>query len=74
MKQMKRKKYKILIVIIFMILGGNITIAQNGPPNPPDGDNTQNNKLGAIPISGGILLLLGAGAAYGSNFLRKKED
>ena len=64
------------MVVIFMILGGNtVIIAQNGPPNPPDGsDNNQNNKLGAVPISGGVLILLGLGLAYGGRKLKDKEE
>ena len=73
MKHMKRNNYKVLIIIIFMMLGENIVIAQNGPPNPPDGENTQNNKLGA-PISGAVMLVLGLGAAYGSSVLKRKEE
>ena len=68
---MENKYFKILVVVIFMILGGStVTMAQSGPPNPPDGTNDQNNKLGAVPISGGVFILLGIGLAYGGRKLK----
>ena len=72
---MESKYFKILVVVIFMIFGGNtIVMAQSdGPPKPPDGRN-DNNKLGAVPISGGVFILLGIGLAYGGRKLKIMDE
>ena len=70
---MENKYFKILVVVIFMILGGNsVLIAQSGPPAPPDGTNDQNNKLGAIPIDDSIIWFFTLGSLYGIYRVRKK--
>jgi hypothetical protein len=58
-------KYKILITLsILTFVALNVILAQGpgGPPPPP-----------RIPIDGGALLLLGAGAAYGYKKIRESR-
>ncbi len=73
-------KYSIIktlrIIAILLLLGaGDIMYAQLPPP-PPSGSETEQNKLGPTdaPIGGGLLILLGLGAAYGGvKFYRRRR-
>ena len=65
------KKYILRTFAILLFVGASITVFSQPPP-PPDGanDNNDGNKLGGnAPIGGGLFILLGLGAAYGSRKL-----
>ena len=58
--------------VILLIVGISYTVSAQPPDPPTSGDNTQGNKLGdGAPIGGGLFILLGLGAVYGSRKLYK---
>ena len=72
------KTIKLIITGIFFFFLSNDILAQ-GPPEPPGqhGETEDQEPGGNAPISGGVFILLGLGAAYGVKKvyeLRKKED
>lgn len=66
-----------LMIIVSFTLGSHTLLAQGPPPPPADhgagGNQTADN---GAPIGGGLFILLGLGAAYGSKKLYdlKKES
>ena len=69
--------HKILLIVLISITITSIDISAQGPPPPPDGGHGQsgNQPGGNAPITGGLFILLGLGAAYGGRKLYdlKKE-
>jgi len=64
---MMNRKIKVIFTIVFLFFIVSGIMAQDPPP-PPDGGHGQTgdqNPGGNAPISGGLILLLGLGAAYG---------
>lgn len=61
------KKIKLILAGIFLFALSYGLTAQ-GPPEPPDrhGQEDDQEPGGNAPISGGVFILLGLGAAYGS--------
>jgi hypothetical protein len=61
------KTIKLIITGIFFFFLTNGVLAQ-GPPDPPDGHGQDEDQDpgGNAPISGGVFILLGLGAAYGA--------
>ena len=58
------KTIKLIITGIFFFFLTNGVLAQ-GPPDPPDGHGeTEDQDGGNAPLSGGVFILLGLGAAY----------
>jgi hypothetical protein len=72
------KKFFIPITIVFVLLLGSADIFAQGPPPPPPGGHggTGNTSGGNAPIGGGLFILMGLGAAYGSRklYLMNKEE
>ena len=73
------KTIKLIIAGIFLITLSFGLQAQTDPPEPPGqhGETEDQEPGGNAPISGGVFILLGLGAAYGVKkvyALRKKED
>lgn len=74
---MKTLKYKLLIIIGFLLL--NIGVIAQGPPPPPGENGSGGNQAngGSAPIGGGLETLLILGLVYGSKKtikLRKKNS
>jgi len=72
------KTIKLIITGIFFFFLTNGIMAQN-PPDPPDGHGSDQDEEpgGNAPLSGGVFILLGLGAAYGGKKvfdLRKEEE
>ena len=72
------KTIKLIITGIFFFFLTNGILAQ-GPPDPPDGHGSDQDEEpgGNAPLSGGVFILLGLGAAYGGKKvfdLRKEEE
>ncbi len=74
-----KKRQKIVLTVFFAL---SLMMAQNSfagttPPDPPGSHGTTGNQAGgSAPIGGGLFILLGLGAAYGSKKLyddRKSE-
>ncbi len=73
---MKKQILKTLFTIVF-ILAASIGFTQPPPPPTGAGHGASGNQTGGnAPIGGGLFILLGLGAAYGSKKLynMKKED
>jgi len=71
------KKIAITIVIILGLTLSFNAIAQDTPPSPPSSHGeTTNQEGGRAPIGGGLLILIGLGAAYGGRKLyqMRKEN
>ncbi len=73
---MKKIKYIFASLLVAFALN---TFAQDGPPEPPQehGETTDQEPGNRAPISGGVFILLGLGAAYGAKRvydLRKEEE
>jgi hypothetical protein len=62
---MKKQMLRGALMMGGMLLSAGLVIAQGPPPGGGGG--------AGAPIDGGITLLLGAGAAYGINKLRKNK-
>ena len=67
-----------MLAIAFLI-STSLTILAQQPPSPPgESSNNSGNKLngGGAPIGGGLFILLGLGAAYGSRklYMMKKDS
>jgi hypothetical protein len=74
---MKKQILSITLITMFMLFTYNGF--SQGPPPPPSGAGhgaTGNQTGGNAPIGGGLFILLGLGAAYGSKklYALKKED
>lgn len=72
------KTIKLIITGLFFFLLTNGVLAQS-PPDPPDthGEDTDQDMGGNAAISGGMILLLGLGAAYGAKkvySMKKKAE
>jgi hypothetical protein len=70
-------KKRIVILISLILFSISILNAQS-PPNPPDNNDPFDPVGGGddpvgVPIDGGALVLLIAGAAYGVKKLKKKS-
>ena len=61
---MKRYRISILLTILLMVVSVNLCQAQD--PGDPSADDP------AVPVDGGITLLLAAGAAYAGQKLYRK--
>jgi hypothetical protein len=66
-------KNKFKILVISLILGlffgiSAISLAQPGPPPPPDGHGQAGNQTpgGMAPVGSGLILMISMGAAYGA--------
>ena len=71
---MKKIKNTLKVLIVVMFVSFAYTVEAQPPPNPPGGSNgstnSSGNSLGGnAPIGGGLFILLGLGAAYGSRKL-----
>ena len=65
---MRKKGTFLLLLFFFLFAGwGNSPVAQfNDPVNEPgDGNQLDDPDLQEVPLDGGLLLLLAAGAGYG---------
>ena len=62
---MKRYRISILLTILLMVVSVNLCQAQD--PGDPSADDP------AVPVDGGITLLLAAGAAYAGQKLYRKD-
>jgi len=75
MKILKRITLTLLVIIGLTL---SIDSMGQGAPDPPSGNHGQsgNQPGGNAPIGGGLLILLGLGAAYGGKKLyeMKKEN
>jgi hypothetical protein len=79
-----KNKFRILAISLTfgLIIGiSAISLAQPGPPPPPEGHGSDGNQApsgGTAPIGSGLLMLLGMGAAYGAkkvyNSRKKLEE
>jgi len=74
---MKKQILSITLITMFMLFTYNGF--SQGPPTPPSGSGhgaSGNQTGGNAPIGGGLFILLGLGAAYGSKklYALKKED
>ena len=58
------KKVQKLLIIAMLTLASTTIFAQAPPPPPPNHGETGNVPGGNAPIGGGLLILLGLGAAY----------
>jgi len=71
------KTIKLIITGIFFFFLTNGVMAQS-PPEPPDshGSDQDEEPGGNAPLSGGLIILMGLGAAYGGKkvFDLGKED
>ena len=72
------KTIKLIITGIFFFFLTSGILAQ-GPPDPPDGHGSDQDEEpgGNAPLSGGLIILMGLGAAYGGKKvfdLRKEEE
>ncbi len=65
---MSIKKLLPFLLLIALIFVSPLLMAQSDPP-PPDEPSTDDP---AVPVDGGISLLLAAGAAYGTRRLYRK--
>jgi hypothetical protein len=66
---MMKNKNLIIVFLLSFILSLN-GFAQTEPPDPPDTHGESGDQpAGNAPIGGGIFILLGLGAAYGSKKL-----
>ena len=63
---MKRYRISILLTILLMVVSVNLCQAQD------PGDPSANDP--AVPMDGGITLLLAAGAAYAVRRLKRREE
>ena len=63
---MKRYRISIFLTILLMVISVNLCQAQD------PGDPSANDP--AVPMDGGITLLLAAGAAYGVRRLKRREE
>lgn len=61
----KMKKHIATIALIISLLFPLSLISQDVPPPPPGHDAIGNQEGGRAPVGGGLLILLGLGAAYG---------
>jgi hypothetical protein len=73
------KKIKFILAGLFIISLSIGAMAQTDPPNPPDGGHglDGDQPAGNAPVSGGVFILLGLGAAYGGKKvfdLKKSEE
>ena len=60
------KKIKLILAATFVIFLSAGLMAQTGPPDPPGGHGGSDDVPGGnAPIGGGLIILLGLGAAYG---------
>lgn len=69
-----KKTIKNILMAFAILLFVGISYPVYAPPPPPPNPtgNTQDNKLGGgAPIGGGLFILLGLGAVYGSRQLYK---
>ena len=65
-----KKIHKVLaITLIILTATSTNLLAQAAPPPPPAHNETGNVPGGNAPIGGGLLILLGLGAAYGGKKL-----
>ncbi len=58
---MMKKHLFVFVILLFAIVMPNLLMAQ-GPPDPSDP---------LVPIDGGLSILLGAAAAYGSHKIKE---
>jgi len=63
------KKITLTILVITGLTFSLDVIAQAPPPPPPGHGETGNQTGGNAPIGGGLFILIGLGAAYGSKKL-----
>lgn len=68
-----KMQIRYLLVILFFVFGISFSFAQD--PGDPGGAPAGDPPVGdtAVPIDGGAVLLLAAGAAYGAKKLRDKK-
>ena len=64
---MKKNTWRLLIALLLMVGSVNICLAQDSPDDPSQNDP-------AVPIDGGLSLLLAAGAVYGGRRLNGKKN
>lgn len=63
-----------IIVVLGLFLGLSFSALAQGPPPPPaDGHGVTTNEApgGGAPVGGGLAILLGLGAAWGTRKLMK---
>jgi len=63
------KKITLTILVIIGLTFSADIFAQVPPPPPPGHGETGNQTGGNAPIGGGLFILIGLGAAYGSKKL-----
>ena len=72
------KTIKLIIAAIFLFALSFGLQAQDNPPDPPDhGETGDQDPGGNAPLSGGTIILLGLGLAYGGKRvyeLRTKKE
>lgn len=75
-----KKQLRYLLMLVFVVFG-TMVFAQGDPPDTPEdggaggGPGAGGSPVGDtdVPIDGGAVLLLAAGAAYGAKKLRDKK-
>ncbi len=72
-----KEPHKVLVIMLVILTATSTNLfAQAAPPPPPAHDETGNQPGSNAPITGGLFILLGLGAAYGGKKiydLRKKN-
>lgn len=67
-----KKSFKFVALISMMLFSSTLLFAPPGDPDPPGGGDPPVGGAG-VPLDGGSLLLLIAGASYGIKTLRNKK-
>lgn len=69
-----KKQLRYLLMLVFVVFG-TVVYSQGDPPEDPGGNPGGNPPVDGtdVPIDGGAVLLLAAGAAYGAKKLRDKK-
>ena len=71
------KNIKLILAGVFILSLSFGMMAQTNPPDPPGEHGSDEDQQGRAPISGGLIILLTAGLAYGGkkvySFIKENE-